>query len=349
MRASLVVAAVGALVAVMPASLPHLSSYYDQSTFYGRLKYNWALCNPLGLRWNELAVKEAQATVGRHLGGAAVPVEELQHAQTVLAVSAPHGSLLLPPCRTSGWALATVPVMAFIVTNAVSRPTSLPHIVFGQWLNQTQNAAVTWSNRPPETPAADAAAADASSRGDMRALAAYCAACATAIPIAVGAAFGANRSAWLKPLGKFAPYPAVALANTVNTGMMRADDLRHGVPLRLEGDPLGGDNSLGSSRLAGQRAVGETALTRTLIPLANFVAVPLIMSAIDKLRGGNKPRSLVTQVAVTGAVLVAAIPLASSVSPPIGRIKVEEVEPHIAEAARRRDPGVKELVFERGF
>ena len=73
------------------------------------------------------------------------------------------------------------------------------------------------------------------------------------------------------------------------------------------------------------------------------------MSAIDKLRGGNKPRSLVTQVAVTGAVLVAAIPLASSVSPPIGRIKVEEVEPHIAEAARRRDPGVKELVFERGF
>ena len=92
--------------------------------------------------------------------------------------------------------------------------------------------------------------------------------------------------------------------------MMRADDLRHGVLLRLEGDPLGGDNSLGSSRLAGQRAVGETALTRTLIPLANFVAVPLIMSAIDKLRGGNKPRSLVTQVAVTGAVLVAAIPLA---------------------------------------
>ena len=37
--------------------LPHLASYYDTSTFRGRLRYNWAICNPLGLRWNTWAVR----------------------------------------------------------------------------------------------------------------------------------------------------------------------------------------------------------------------------------------------------------------------------------------------------
>ena len=334
--------------------LPHLSTYFDLNSFNGRLRYNWSLCNPLNLQWGAVAVAEAQATIERHhLSSGSVPTSELQHAQTVLAVSAPHGTLLPAPCRTSGWALATVPVMAFIVANAVSHPTSLLRIVAGQWANQTQNAAITWSNRPPATPKEAAVASLGTAGGtgavgtsgaysdDARAIGAYCASCLTAIPIAVGAAFGAHRSSLLRPLGRFAPYPAVALANTVNTMMMRSDDWMHGVTLQYaDGTSVGG-----SSRVAGQRAVRDTALTRTLIPLANFVVAPLLLAALEKLRG--KSRSLLAQVVVSGAVLIAAIPMASSVSAPVGKISLADMEPELAQIARMR--GVVELQYERGF
>ena len=123
-------------------SPPHLSSYFDMTTFVGRLRYNFMLCNPLNLRWGAREVAML-ARPKSWKDGVHVETSALQHAQTVLAVNAPNGEQLPPPCRTSGWALATVPVMAFIQWNAAASPTSLPHIIAGQWLNQTQNAAIT--------------------------------------------------------------------------------------------------------------------------------------------------------------------------------------------------------------
>lgn len=319
--------------------LPHLSAHYDMTSFFGRLQYHWALCSPLGLRWGARDVSDAMHTIGRYRDAVNPPTtEELKHAQTVLAASAPQGTLLPWPCRTSGWAVATVPVMAFIQWNAVARPTSLPHIVIGQWLNQTQNAAITWFNRPPVSNG---------STSTVSALVAYVAACAAAIPIAVGAGIGARRSRLLRRLGKFAPYPAVACANVVNTCMMRSDDLRTGVPLfdAAIGDAL----DVGRSVVAGQWSVGWTAITRTLIPLANFVGAPLVMAAIERLRGAGKPRSIPLQLGVTFCVLVGAIPIASSISPPICSIAVEDVEPAIAAAVAQQRPGTRVLHFERGF
>ena len=292
------------------------------STFRGRLQYSWALCNPLGLRWGEHAVVEARATLAAQGSGAAVASDDLRYAQTVMTVSAPQGALAPLPCRTAGWALATAPVMAFMVSNAITHPTSIPRIVIGQWLNQTQNAVITWYNRPhvahdnrPDGPDGSHSSSDSALANDTnRATAAYCAACAVAIPTAVGSGLLARRSALLRPLAMFAPYPGVALANVLNTCMMRSTDLRQGVPVYAEAkltnrqadvsmppseSPLG--NPVGLSTVAGRRAVADTAVTRTLIPLANFVVVPLLMVGIDRLRSaarstGAPPRSLALQV-----------------------------------------------------
>ena len=333
--------------------LPHLSSYFDMRSFGGRLSYNWSLCNPLNLCWGEHAVAEACAVIANYQRGEHVTPHALQYAQTVMVSSAPQGTLAPAPCRTSGWGLSTVPVMAFIVSNAVSHPTSLPRIIIGQWLNQTQNAVITWYNRPATSGGGNGAPADETS---ICAAAAYCAACATAIPIAVGSGLAAQRIGFLRPFARFAPYPGVALANVMNTGMMRSDDLLSGVPVYCSegseatepragvGVPLGV-----SSVTAGQRAVADTALTRTLIPLANFVAVPILMAGIERLRGAGRPRSLTLQVGVTAATLITAIPLASSTSAPIGTIAIDDVEPAVAAAARARDPSVAELRYERGF
>lgn len=342
-------------------ALPHLSSYYDMRNFGGRLQYNWALCNPLNLRWNRDAVQKARAVLGRHAAGAAVPSDELQRAQTVLAVSAPQGSLAPMPCRTAGWGLATVPVMWFMISSARYHPSSVIRIVIGQWLNQTLNALITYNNRPPSLGSGDAG------QDDQRAAAAYLAACAAAIPIAVGSALAAQRFA--PTFARFAPYPGVALANTVNTCLMRSEDWREGLPVysaaaanphrakRAGGAKMlatadsgdGDERLVGRSLVAGRRAVAETALTRTLIPLANFVAVPIIVGATEIARGPGRPRSLALQLGVTAAVLVGAIPLASAVTPPIGTVDIDDLEPALARSARARDPSVRGLRYHRGF
>ena len=94
--------------------------------------------------------------------------------------------------------------------------------------------------------------------------------------------------------------------------------------------------------------MADTALTRTLIPLANFVVVPIIVGAAEIARG-SRPRSLPLQVGVTAAVLVGAIPLVSAVTPPIGTIAIDDVEPALARTARARDPSVRGLQYHRGF
>ena len=70
--------------------LPHLSSYFDMTTFQGRLRYHWMLCNPLGLRWGKTAVQQALTTVHKWQEGGLVLKDELVHAQTVLVVNAPQ-------------------------------------------------------------------------------------------------------------------------------------------------------------------------------------------------------------------------------------------------------------------
>ena len=89
------------------------------------------------------------------------------------------------------------------------------------------------------------------------------------------------------------------------------------------------------------------------LKIPNFTAsnlstkVPLLIAAADFARG--RPLGMPLRVGLTTAVLVAAIPLASSVYAPIGIISVDDVEPSVAAAARRLHPGVMQLCYERGF
>ena len=79
-------------------------------------------------------------------------------------------------------------------------------------------------------------------------------------------------------------------------------------------------------------------------------AAPMIMAALEQLAGrAGKPRSLPLQVVVTSAVLVAAIPLASSLSPAIGTIAIEEVEPTVKAAVLSKHPEARVLQYVRGF
>ena len=102
--------------------------------------------------------------------------------------------------------------------------------------------------------------------------------------------------------------------------------------------------ALGASRAAGWAAVRDTALTRLVLPLGNFVGVPLILGAAAWLRGGVRP-PLVAQVGVTAAVFSLWMPVGAALYPPTGRLPLADVE---AEIAARAPPGCTAVVYERG-
>ena len=159
------------------------------------------------------------------------------------------------------------------------------------------------------------------------------------MPVAFAAAIAAKRFA--KPLQPFAPYPGVAAANALGCLAMRKADYEEGVPVRPAIDPSG--EALGASRAAGWAAVRDTALTRLVLPLGNFVGVPLILGGLSRLGGARPP--IVAQVGVTAAVFSLWMPVGASMFPPTGRLNVAEVE---GELAARAPQGCAAVVYERG-
>lgn len=321
----------------------HLSEIYDLSSFAGRWRYNWAVLSPLGLRWGKQSVADANAALAeRAAGDRSRSDEELWHATAVLATAAPHGELLPMPLRGCGWATFNTPTIVFMVVSALRHPTCIRRIMFGQWLNQTHLAGVTWFNR---------GAAGGEDGPDAATVAgSYLGALATAIPIAVGGGRLSQRIALLRPLARFAPFPAVALANVLGCACMRSSDTTRGVRVRDSADNAGAP--LGRSAAAGSQAVRDTCVTRLLMPVGNFLIVPALVWLYTLARHVTQP-SVATQVAITAAVFSVWLPTAASFCPPVGRLSTAKLEPHLREELEARSrragrPASDEVEYQRG-
>ena len=346
-----------------------LADLYDLTTYYGRLQYNWRRMNPLQLRWSAVEIAQANATLAAYdRGDRSRSDSELWRAAEIREVTCAPGSdgaMTVPWFfRQSGWALGGTPGIAFLVFSAARWPTSLSAVAFGQWANQTHLAGCTYCN----SGVAKASPEFGPRERDL--LTAYLLACATAVPVAFAAAIAARRFA--RPLQPFAPYPGVAAANAIGCLAMRRAQYEEGIDVRpADGTPAapppppprtlaqrmglaaapepevacgGGSAPLGQSRAAGWVAVRDTAATRLVLPLGNFVGVPLILGAASWLRGGVRS-PLVAQVGVTAAVFSLWMPVGAALYPPTGRLPLADVE---AEIAARAPPGCTAVVYERG-
>jgi hypothetical protein len=307
----------------------HLSECYDMLTFKGRLEYNWDRFSPMGLMYGQEDVDRANLLLKSYKDqqeGSAT-TQELWHAVKVLATCAPHGELLLPPFRACGWALGATPAVAFMVASAIRWPTSLAAIFFGQWANQTQLAACTWANRGvPDTEDAKSALSSEETLSAQRTLLrAYIAAIASSVPISFGIAVAAQRWSLLKPFARFAPFPGVAVANAVGCLMMRHGDATEGIPVSVTTSQV--THTLGMSRAAGTQALTDTAITRLIMPIGNFLIVPIIQAGLQKIRG--KPSGFTATVALTGLVFSGWLPFTCSVYPAMGILPANHLEPDL--------------------
>ncbi|XP_035273727.1 sideroflexin-5a isoform X2 [Anguilla anguilla] len=130
-------------------------SRFDQNTFSGRLRHFLDVIDPRTLLVSERRLKECMKLLDDFKQGNLPPGvsnAQLWEAQKIkqAAVHPDTGEKILMPFRMSGY----VPFGTPIVVGLLLPSQTLGSTVFWQWLNQSHNACVNYSNRNATKPAA---------------------------------------------------------------------------------------------------------------------------------------------------------------------------------------------------
>jgi tricarboxylate carrier len=223
------------------------------------------------------------------------------------------GEKIFMPFRMSGF----VPFGSPIVVGLLLPNPTLAQTVFWQWLNQSHNACVNYSNR------------NASKKTPIsRFVLGYTGAVTSAVGIAVGLSILIRRANGLSLavkllVQKFVPFPAVATASTCNVILMRFSELYEGIEVFDKQEKV-----VGTSQLAAKKALKETAITRMVLPAPILLIPPIVMTFMEKARLlQRRPRlHLPINATVTTLSFAFALPIAIALFPQIASIERSRLE-----------------------
>jgi len=195
----------------------------------------------------------------------------------------------------------------------------------------------------------------------------YVGAVASSMIVAGGLTSFIQKSSLFSPVAKafmvrFVPFPAVATANVCNVVLMRMNELKQGIKVKaLDG------TDLGNSKVAAQKALRETALTRIVLPAPILLLPPIIMSWAEQasfLQRFPRLRLPVQATVCTAAfgfvcsvaklciyvlMSVQALPLAISLFPQFGELDVSELEPHFHGMKDSHGRVIDRVVYNKGL
>jgi len=306
---------------------------WDQSHYFGRARHFFSATNPMNLFVTPSGLENAKLLVESHKKGekTGATVEELWNAK-YLTDSAYHpdtGEKMLLVGRMS----AQVPMNMAITGSMMTFYKSTPQVVFWQWFNQSFNALVNYTNRSGDAPIST------STLGTSYV-------CATGG--ALGTALGLNSLAKTLPTlwGRFVPFVACSIANSINIPMMRKQELSQGIPLQTKDGTKTGESSV----KAAQKGISMVVASRVLMASPGMILVPMFADLLEK-RGvlAKYPRiNAPTQILLCGFFLTFATPLCCAIFPQMTAIHVDSLEPDIAE--RLKQKGHKDyLYFNKGL
>ncbi|XP_070790055.1 sideroflexin-1 isoform X3 [Pituophis catenifer annectens] len=213
------------------------------------------------------------------------------------------------------------------------RAKSTPAVVFWQWINQSFNAIVNYTNRSGDAPI------NVSQLGT-----AY----VSATTGAVATALGLNAlTKHVSPLiGRFVPFAAVAAANCINIPLMRQRELKYGIPITDENG-----NRLGESSKAAQQAIVQVVISRILMAAPGMAIPPFIMNTLEKKAFLKRfPwMSAPIQVGLVGFCLVFATPLCCALFPQKSSMSVTRLEPELQAKIKEMSPELDRVYFNKGL
>lgn len=308
---------------------------YDQSTYINRAKHFFLLTNPLNLLASETELKNAQKIVLNYRAGKPVPecktIDDVWRAK-YLYDSAYHpetGEKSLIVGRMS----AQVPMNTLITGCMMTFYKTTPAVVFWQWVNQTFNAVVNYTNRSGASPISK-----------EQLLTSYVLATGGALTTALSL----NRMVKnLNPLiGRLVPLAAVAAANCINVPMMRLQELKNGVVLLDENN-----NEMGISKKAATVGITAVVLSRIAMATPGMVLTPVLMETLTrrglmkKFPWANAP----IQTLFCGFVLIFATPLGCAFFSQRASINVNSLEKDIQDGIKKSNSKIDVVYYNKGL
>jgi len=320
-------------MSILPPKFNLDAPRYDQSTYWGRAQHFFSTTNPLNCLATDAQLDTAKATVDKYKRGELnhLTEEEIWAAKN-LVDSAFHpdtGEKMFLPGRMS----AQVPFNMTITGCMMTFYKTTPAVVFWQWINQSFNALVNYTNRSGDAPIPLATLGSS-----------YCAATGAALTTALGLN---HLTKSMPPIaGRLVPFCAVAAANCLNIPLMRRLELQEGIMLETkEGEKVG------ASKIAAREGIGMVTASRIGMAMPGMVLIPLIMNKLDakglfkKYPKANAP----LQVFLVGIILTFATPLCCAIFEQKASIKPTAVEQELQEKISKMTNPPELLYYNKGL
>ncbi|ETN82230.1 tricarboxylate carrier [Necator americanus] len=288
---------------------------WDQNTFEGRSRHFFAITNPLNLFNTDTQLRRYRRIVedyGKGEVSDTLTVDQLWKAKHI--VDSAYHPTTGEKMTLIGRMSAQVPMNMAITGGMLTFYKSPAAVIFWQWLNQSFNAVVNYTNRSGE------------GGGVSELLTSYVAATGGALV----AALGLNSLVKTAPplVGRLVPFVAVCVANAINIPMMRRGELTNGIDI-VDAD----GNKLGSSKSVARSAIAQVLVSRIGMATPTFALIPAIVNALEK-KPYFKARPYLfgpLQTVLCGIILCVSTPLGCALFPQMTPVKVSKLEPELQE------------------
>ncbi|XP_003740795.1 sideroflexin-3 [Galendromus occidentalis] len=303
---------------------------WDQTTYWGRAKHFFTVTNPLNLLCSNVELEHSRDIILKYRRGDRIDglsPDELWKCKHIYdsAFHPETGEKVILIGRMS----AQVPMNMMITGCMMAFYKTTPQVVFWQWINQSFNAIVNYSNRSGKNPI-------------PKEQLAFSYVCATSGALVT--ALGLNSLTRKMPplIGRFVPFAAVAAANCVNIPLMRMREIQEGIAVTSEDG-----QELGESSTAAKWAISMVVLSRIGMASPGMVIPPVFMNSLEK-KGffirypwANAPMS----VGLAGLMLIFATPMCCALFPQRASISVSSLEPDLQEKVKKITDGKVQTVY----
>lgn len=305
------------------------------NTFVGKGKIE--KCRKLIAEQRDL---EAEATkAGTQVYLDAKRISELRKAQYIIgsSVHPDTNEIIKPYQRFCSYSIVNIPILFGMI---ISRQTTT-NIILWQWVNQTYNAAINYSNR------------NASSSLDTKGLAtSYFAAVTASISIGLG------MRRLLTPYSKHFKGPAqlffnflinvtaIGCAGVLNVLIMRSKEMKEGITLT---DVNG--NEIGKSPMIGKDAVVKTALSRVILPIPPLLLPTIAFYLMERRNMMPKNRfvKILVETGIFFGSMAFAPPLCCAIFEQTSKVDVSTLEPEFHNIKDSKGDLIKELYYNKGL
>uniref|UniRef100_A0A8D0BJP3 Sidoreflexin n=1 Tax=Salvator merianae TaxID=96440 RepID=A0A8D0BJP3_SALMN len=290
---------------------------WDQNTFIGRVKHFFNITDPRTLLVSERELDSAKVLVESCRVGTVPPGTTQEH---LFYAKKLYDSAFHPD---SGEKMNLIGRMSFQVPGGMAITgfmlqfyRTVPAVVFWQWVNQSFNAIVNYTNRNAASPITV-----------KQIGVAYFTATSTALATAVGLNLYTKKAPSL--VARWVPFVAVAAANCVNIPLMRQQELINGITVTDEND-----NPLGKSKKAAVKGITQVVISRITMAAPGMILLPIIMERLEKYPFMKNIHFLHAplQTVLVGGFLIFMVPVACALFPQRSSIAVSQLEPDLRES-----------------